>query len=160
MKISASTLTVPPRKQCKTCGKTKILDEFFKRGGNEKGYRSKCKACHSEANAVIKSKPANRQQQAEYMRNHRANNREAWLSASLKYRYNMTIEQWNALFDKQQGKCAICDDIFTKTPQVDHCHDTLIIRGLLCGDCNRMLGQGRESSHILRKGAEYLENIR
>lgn len=158
MKISASSL-VPARKQCKVCHKVKSLDEFFKRGGNEKGYRSKCKSCYAKASALIKAKPENRKQQAEYMRNHRATNRGAWLSASLKYRYNITIEKWNLLFDQQEGKCAICEEEFSQTPQVDHCHDTLIVRGLLCGDCNRMLGQARESAYILRRGAEYLENI-
>lgn len=158
MKISASTL-VPSRKQCRVCHKIKPLTDFFKRGGEEKGYRSKCKSCYGAASAILKSKPENRIKQAAYMRDHRANDREAWKSASLKYRYNITIDEWNDLFDRQDGKCAICEIAFSMTPQVDHCHDTLIVRGLLCGDCNRMLGQARESASILRKGAEYLEDF-
>lgn len=54
-----------------------------------------------------------------------------------------------ALFEKQNGKCAICNiDIympyrFSADPQgarIDHDHKTGKVRGLLCHPCNIMLG--------------------
>jgi hypothetical protein len=39
----------------------------------------------------------------------------------------------------------------------DHDHSTGKFRGVLCRDCNWMLGKAKDSSSILRKGAEYLE---
>jgi hypothetical protein len=58
---------------------------------------------------------------------------------SLKKRYGITFEEYNEMFNKQEGKCGIC-----KTPQieikkvfcVDHNHKTGKVRELLCQKCN------------------------
>jgi hypothetical protein len=58
---------------------------------------------------------------------------------SLKKRYGITFEEYNEMFNKQEGKCGIC-----KTPQieikkifcVDHNHKTEKVRELLCQKCN------------------------
>lgn len=40
---------------------------------------------------------------------------------------------WWRLYELQDERCATCDH----PPQViDHCHSTLLVRGLLCRDCN------------------------
>lgn len=145
-------------KVCNTCQRRKPIDRFFKRGGDERGYRSKCKDCFQESGTRYNQQDQVKARRAQHMREYRARDRSAWLNSSLKYRFNITLDEWNRLFDDQDGRCAICDHEFTKkTPHVDHCHETGVIRGLLCGGCNRMLGQARDSARILRKGAEYLE---
>ena len=40
---------------------------------------------------------------------------------------------------------------------VDHDHTHNVVRGLLCATCNLMLGYGKDSSNLLRAGAEYLD---
>jgi len=55
-------------------------------------------------------------------------------------RYGLTLPEYTALLTKQHNCCAICKTTFTKTPQVDHCHTTLKVRGLLCVVCNVGLG--------------------
>jgi len=54
----------------------------------------------------------------------------------------------------QQGKCAICERLpsSTRSFDVDHCHRTGRIRGLLCFLCNKGLGYFRESEHLYRAG--------
>ena len=42
--------------------------------------------------------------------------------------------------DAQDGHCAICGDNVRDRPNLDHCHDTGFIRGVLCTACNSMLG--------------------
>lgn len=40
---------------------------------------------------------------------------------------------------------------------VDHCHETNKIRGLLCGKCNTLLGNAADSIEILEASIEYLQ---
>lgn len=46
------------------------------------------------------------------------------------------------LWTTQEGKCALCDVRFDriKRPVVDHDHETGLVRGLLCTNCNLRLG--------------------
>jgi hypothetical protein len=73
-------------------------------------------------------------------------------------RYGITIEKRDALFLKQDKKCAICK---TAEPQgkgwhVDHCHSTGKVRGILCPHCNLMIGHARDSAKTLQAAIEYL----
>ena len=61
----------------------------------------------------------------------------------IKRLYGISKEDWQTLFDKQHGCCAICGKHqveFSKALHVDHCHITLKVRGLLCSTCNTQLG--------------------
>lgn len=59
-----------------------------------------------------------------------------WLSKGI---VDMTYEKYLLEFEKQQGKCKICDKEMT-LPHVDHDHNTGKYRGLLCVACNNGLG--------------------
>ena len=89
-------------------------------------------------------------------------------------RYGITADDYKAMLDAQGGACAICgsDDpknggrpsneghtFGNNTFHIDHDHDTDQVRGLLCSLCNRMLGQGQDSSRILQAGAAYLQRF-
>ena len=59
--------------------------------------------------------------------------------SAYKIRYGITLEQYNQMFEKQKGKCAICNrhqKDLTTTLCVDHNHKTKQVRGLLCVTCN------------------------
>jgi hypothetical protein len=46
------------------------------------------------------------------------------------------------LLAKQVGKCALCKrDCRQRTPCLDHCHDSGVVRGVLCRGCNAQLGK-------------------
>ena len=79
----------------------------------------------------------------------------------LKKQYNLTLEQYNEIYKKQNGKCAICDKKHTdgnKRFAVDHDHTTRKIRGLLCQNCNIGLGNFQDNIKYLKKAAKYLKN--
>lgn len=78
----------------------------------------------------------------------------------IKYRYNLTIEQRDAMVIAQGGACAICAELFVKAPHIDHCHETGVVRGLLCDLCNRGLGYFKDSFDRLRRAANYIEKAR
>ena len=57
----------------------------------------------------------------------------------LKYEYGFTLDDYNKMFNEQEGKCAICQrhqNELTRTLCVDHNHKTNKVRALLCLTCN------------------------
>ena len=71
-------------------------------------------------------------------------------------RYGLTEEDFEALCKEQNGQCAICRNLFTSTPYVDHDHKTGIVRGLLCSGCNTGLGMFKDHPDILLEAANYI----
>ena len=77
----------------------------------------------------------------------------------LKRKYNITQQQYNELFDKQKGKCAICgkhQSELKKALGVDHDHKTNKIRSLLCDKCNLLLGHANDNVQVLADAINYL----
>lgn len=82
--------------------------------------------------------------------------------------YNMTIDQYDAMYAAQGGCCAICGGTNANGNwlAVDHDHGCCpnkatscgrCVRALLCGNCNLMIGQSGDDAARLRAGADYLE---
>jgi hypothetical protein len=81
----------------------------------------------------------------------------------LKLKYGMTVEEFDSLFQKQNGKCAIClrSHIPGKRPwHIDHDHKTGKIRGILCKHCNVMLGMSQENTEVLNSAISYVRTTR
>jgi hypothetical protein len=76
----------------------------------------------------------------------------------IRVHYNLSEEDFQQAWDKQDGKCKICERPFegTKKPHIDHDHETGAFRGLLCGRCNAALGLLREDVKIFRSAIKYL----
>ena len=67
---------------------------------------------------------------------------------------------YNLLAEVQGNKCAICGTAPTnKKLDLDHCHETKKIRGLLCNNCNRGLGHFKDNPELLRKAIDYICDI-
>lgn len=81
---------------------------------------------------------------------------------TLKQRYGLTPELFDEIFLTQGKRCAICrsDEPFTsKGWQVDHCHKTGRVRGILCTHCNRMLAGAVDNPRHLLQAVDYLNRI-
>lgn len=74
----------------------------------------------------------------------------------LKARYGITVEQYEVMFVRQNGCCAVCAQPSTTRLVVDHNHDSGVIRGLLCQRCNKGLGLFDDSPTRLRAASHYL----
>ncbi len=72
-------------------------------------------------------------------------------------KYGLTLEQYQAMDAAQGSKCAICEKPFVTSGQVDHCHATKRVRGLLCIPCNLGLGHLQEDPTILANAISYVE---
>lgn len=73
--------------------------------------------------------------------------------------YGLTEEMFQSMLEQQDYSCKICgvhQEETYKGLHVDHCHDTLQVRGLLCYKCNTGLGQFNDNPELLNKAKEYL----
>lgn len=98
---------------------------------------------------------------------HRRRKREAEVTRN----YGITPAELIALEAAQGGLCAVCQQPPRgKAPgrahqgvrreaglHVDHCHGSGRVRGLLCGNCNTMIGLAGEDPKVLMAAVEYLE---
>lgn len=79
--------------------------------------------------------------------------------------YGIDAKQWQELYDKQNGRCFICEGEGFLMDEarhearlmVDHCHTTGAVRGLLCHNCNRALGLLQDDKAAIKRALEYLE---
>ena len=83
------------------------------------------------------------------------------LKGNVKF-YGMTLGEYNALLEMQHFVCAICEHP-EATPRrrlsIDHNHITNKIRGLLCLNCNRALGNFKDDLNILKAAVNYMETM-
>ena len=160
-------------KTCKKCKEEKPLTEYgsVKRPrASKKGgiwVHATCKECTKKAG--LESQKRRRKENAEAVKEkdrlYRIRNARACRSASLKYRFGITADDYDVMYDKQGGCCAICgihsSDYTNKTKlrlHVDHCHTTGMIRGLLCNSCNTSLGGFKDSEEVLSKAITYIQH--
>jgi hypothetical protein len=74
-------------------------------------------------------------------------------------RYGLSLEEFRAILERQGNACAICRRSGVRL-YIDHCHDTRMVRRLLCGKCNTGLGFFGDDPVRLRAAADYLEAAR
>lgn len=75
---------------------------------------------------------------------------------SLKKAYNISAADYDAMFAAQEGKCRICRTKAARHLDVDHCHTTGRVRGLLCWNCNIAIGHFKDSPVLLQRAIDYL----
>jgi len=72
--------------------------------------------------------------------------------------YGLSAHQYYALVNSRNSSCEICgtcyEDSFSL--HIDHCHNTGMVRGLLCSKCNQGIGLLGDSVDSLKKAIEYL----
>ena len=132
-------------KTCTGCKKEKLLSEFNRNHKGKHGVQSQCKKCRTRYHIEHKNSDIDKHKHG-IRRRH------------LKHLYNITLEQYDRMFERQNGVCAICDKPqLNKRLSVDHNHGTGKVRGLLCSRCNSLLGV-IESGDFLDRAMKYLRN--
>lgn len=140
---------------CKVCSIEKELTEFRIVNNKNKSYQLyKCRECERleslERNKKIKERDP-----------------DYWRRKHLKRSFNISLDEYNLMLEKQEGRCAICktDDPHVDTKSgfhfaVDHCHTTGKVRGLLCAHCNTGLGKFRDDVANLQQAINYLNTYK
>jgi hypothetical protein len=134
-------------------GKEYYLINKEKVAARHKRYRNKNKKHISERN--IKYNKEHSYQQKQYRMAHRKTSRDY----NLKKCYGITLDDYNIMFEEQNGCCAVCgihQSIFKKTLFVDHDHVSGKIRGLLCHDCNIAIGNLKDDPKLFYRAIDYL----
>ncbi len=132
-------------KVCRKCEVEKPLSDFypfFDKWADKHYYSARCKICHQDYKKESPTTPRNRK------------------AEKLKLRYGLTYEQWEKMREAEDFSCMICgitEEELGKKLDVDHCHDSGKVRGLLCNPCNNVLGTARDSIEVLKAAAKYLE---
>lgn len=138
----------------RTCGKC---------GTAHGGVRKTCKPC--EAIAARTWRANNRQKARDIVNRYQERHPEVMTRncrvQSLKRNYGISIADYEHLFRLQRGQCAVCGTDKPIGPgkrlTVDHDHKTGTVRGLVCCNCNFVLGHCRDNPAVLRAAANYLE---
>ena len=156
-------------RRCSVCVTEKAETEFYKTSGN------RCKDCHNVRCGQWNK--SNRDKTVEYGRKWQRANREKSSNAAkrwqalnpekckvanrrraLKRNYGLSTEQFDEMFAKQNGCCAICGqpEQDKRRLDVDHNHETDVVRALLCSGCNAGLGQFGDRVETLQRAVAYL----
>lgn len=144
-------MTVAVAKACSKCGLDKPLEAFSKNRTKKDGLQTWCKECFS------KRHEQNRHVALAQMRRWKAAQRgESWDGEA----------DYEALLERQNGVCAICGckpdherNNGRGVLAVDHDHDTLQVRGLLCGRCNMGIGLMDDNIDFLAASMAYLLTV-
>lgn len=97
-----------------------------------------------------------REYQKRYQKKYREENPDRELGKRMR-QYGITAERFREMERDQKGLCAICGTRGRhKRLALDHDHTTGRIRGLLCSDCNWMLGHAKDDTASLESAAAYL----
>jgi len=76
----------------------------------------------------------------------------------LKKRRNLNLAEYEHLLQRCNSKCNICQ--LQIQLQIDHCHKTMQVRGLLCANCNHSIGLFKHKVETIQLAISYLENAK
>ena len=131
-------------KRCYACTETKPVTDFYK--SNVTYYQKECKACNKLRKGAWHRTEAGKRSSA---------------NTKLKARFGITIDDYETMYSNQGGKCLCCGATASGLGHrlaIDHCHNTGVIRGLLCKNCNVALGHLKEDKQIAKNLIKYIES--
>jgi len=178
-------IVLADKKQCTKCKNFKIFSDFLKFAKSPDGYKHFCKACVREYDLVENDTKRVMPRKMQGTKIH-CRKCEQYLPKSFFWskntyckectvlvghignlkKYNLTRDDYVNLEKSQNGVCKICGkpEKYKNRLSVDHDHSCCpgsnscgkCIRGLLCSNCNRVLGQVNDDKVLLQKMIDYL----
>ncbi len=160
-------------KVCSKCKVAKEVNQFDKWRTSTDGYYPSCKSCKNVVKKQQRiSDPEYYNKRKIWYKNHynkhkdsikirtteyQKNNPHIRRKSLLNYYYGLSLEAYQSLVDKNNGKCWICNSFpINRKLFVDHCHKTEKIRGVLCSKCNTAIAFFNDDINILNSAIEYL----
>ncbi len=149
-------------RQCKPCLKIKDAERYERNRGAvmtriQERYAENREQILAQLRAQYAENPAPAKQRS---RDRRQRNPTAILTSRLKAKYGITLETFQTMLAAQGGVCKICKKPPARKAgrlSVDHNHATGRVRGLLCSNCNSVLGMADENIKTLQASINYLQ---
>jgi hypothetical protein len=136
-------------KTCTACKCKKQESDFWADKRRLGGLMACCKVCRTVQHSKFR-----KERGYDYKRYWK--NPVAERERHLVRKYGVTLNTYDRMFADQNGRCAICGKTQARAFDVDHCHATGKVRGLLCTSCNRVLGHANDAPETLERAAQYL----
>lgn len=143
--------------QCKKCTNRKKYERTINNPISLEKYRERCRKRAKRQYQANPQISAERVRQFTERKIANGTFKDLWL----KKKYGISLDEYNNMKADQEGCCKICkrhESEIGKGLVVDHCHKEGHVRGLLCGHCNRGLGDFKENINSLQLAIKYLEN--
>lgn len=143
---------VSQRKTCSKCARSLPIADFHRYSRNLDGLQSYCRSCMRDYNRARRARGDHR-------------------DATLRYYFNIGQDDYDQLLAQQHGGCAVCGTTDPTNGRqgtayfcVDHDHGCCpedrscgaCVRGLLCTDCNKLLGCAHDAPEVLMSAVQYL----
>jgi hypothetical protein len=141
----ALTNPIALKQKCRKCGRKLTLKHFEKTYNKSgQGLRKVCRKCRRwvpPKDYWKRYRYSEKKLASDYKYRNSAKGKRRNRQRKLKREYAITLEDYDKMFKSQNGVCAICGaPEIGKRLAVDHDHTNGMIRGLLCQQCNCMLG--------------------
>ena len=164
-------------KICSKCKKEypNNKEYFYKRSDAKDGLKHQCINCCKEYTIKYREEnrekmreckkkwyEKNKEKEIERQKKYKKENPKKWKNTHLKRTFGITMKEYNQILEEQNRKCRICGIHQSKLKTslcVDHNHKTGKISGLLCNNCNMMLGFIEKYKKNPNKWDNYLKNI-
>lgn len=172
-------------KCCTTCGEDKLLTAFYRRRAGKFGRAAKCKKCvdtserkAQQKDSYYKNHRHNLKRQREYYQENREaalnqqkeryasdpEYRESCITREKARKVGLSVDAYTKKYDEllelQAGCCAICGQHVSQVQLVmDHRHSDMLVRGLLCGDCNTAIGFLMDDPKRAEGAVRYLKSF-
>lgn len=126
--MARASIETPEESVCSSCKVTKLASEFARNRAVKSGLNAVCRRCDA-----VES------------RQRKYGVPEGWLESHL---------------EKINHQCPICLHFLDggKTPCIDHCHSTGVVRGVLCRRCNAAVGALGDDIAGLERALAYLKS--
>lgn len=150
-------------KTCHHCKKEKALNLF----GNSRrdGILTWCKDCRYKAKQDWRERNPDKVK----VQSRRSDKKRSYLiktdpvryrkyrATQIRIKFGITIEEHDKKLAEQNGVCAICKRSIEMALCVDHDHVTGKVRGLLCHQCNFVIGNAEDNVNTLESAIKYLQ---
>jgi hypothetical protein len=134
-----SHLYVDGQQRCPSCDNWLPLDAFTKHNRGKIG--EPCRECRRNRQVITRQRMTREERRA----------------YTLKQSYGLTLTDYYQATARQANRCLGCQELFDPLKLVvDHDHATNKIRGLLCSNCNTVLGYVKDEEEILYRLSAYL----